>query len=104
MCRENVSASGPALSSNAWYRAILACGRRKPYRRAVRVRREHFRGVPDLPQTVKTMLDEGSHNCIDRKTANLKWQYPSHGTMRFFAQAEIVGDRVVFGGLETLAC
>jgi outer membrane protein assembly factor BamB len=46
----------------------------------------------------RSMVDEGAVVCLDRQSGVVRWQHPA----RFVSQAIIAGNRVVFGGLQTL--
>ena len=55
-------------------------------------------GMFTIKHTNHILLDEGLINCVDRKTGAFKWQYET----RFVSQPQIVGDKVIFTGMEAL--
>ena len=57
-----------------------------------------LQGMFTISHVNHTLLDEGLINCVDRKTGAFKWQYET----RFVSQPQIVGDKVIFTGMESL--
>ena len=49
------------------------------------------------------MLDYGNVKVVDRSTGAIKWTYPRLWLTRFLSQPQIVGDKVLVGGVNTLA-